>query len=94
MTFNFFSSKKAQGMSLNIIIVAVILIAILVIILILVGSKTKIFSKSLASCESKGPGARCITDSEECDGILHRIGTDCSTNENSVGSRCCVPVGG
>lgn len=98
MVFNFFHSRKAQGMSLNIIVVAVILIAILVIILIMVGSKTNIFSKSLASCESKGAGATCV-QSGACDGVVHRIGTDCqkrydANDPDTSGPICCVPVGG
>lgn len=102
MVNNFFPSKKAQGMSLNIIIVAVILIAILVIILIMVGSKTNIFGKSIASCESKGGGAHCIASVElgetpDCDGIVHKLGTDCGKRAEegeAEGPWCCVPVGG
>jgi len=100
MVFNLFPSRKAQGMSLNVVVIAVIAIAIIVVIIIIVASKTGMFSKAAASCEAKGGGARCMdADAEgaECDGILYRTGTDCVKRvetEGVAGPHCCVPMGG
>ncbi len=79
--------KKAQGMSLNIIIVAVIALVILVVLILSFTGKWKVFGKSTVACEGKGAGAQCLP---KCaDGFLTDRNTDCPSRiPNSV---CCVP---
>lgn len=102
MVFSFFNNKKAQGISINVIILIVLGIAVLVVLIIIVGSKTNLFGRTLSSCEQKGAGARCISEDNEelCDGTIHRYGTDCAKRYEeggeplSDGPLCCVPIGG
>ncbi len=91
---NFFYSKKAQGMSLNVIVIAVIVLVILVVLLVIFSSKIKIFGTSVSSCEQKGVGAKCIaateTEAKKCGGPVYRTGTNC----NDDNKWCCVSIGG
>lgn len=85
-------------MSIKVIVVAVLCLIILIVLLMIMGGKTKLFSKSVVSCEQKGPGAECIPESEadDCDGPVHRMGTDCkerADNGDARGPWCCVPIG-
>jgi hypothetical protein len=98
MVFSFFPSRKAQGMSLKVVIVAVIALVILIVLIFIMTGKVKLFSKTAASCESKGVGAKCIAEGEECNGPTHRFGTDCAERfekgDLDVGGPvCCVPIG-
>jgi hypothetical protein len=92
MVFSFF--KKAQGMSINVIIVAVIGLVVLVVLVLIMTGKTKIFSAATASCATKGAGAHCIATAEEknCDGSVYKSGTDCP-KINAGMPWCCVPIG-
>jgi hypothetical protein len=93
MSSFFFSSKKAQGMSLNVVVVAVIVLIILVVLIVMFSSKIKFFGTSTVSCANKGASAVCKSVPPGCgeDDLTHR-GTDCDKmNPPQV---CCVPFGG
>ena len=79
---SFFSIKKAQGMSLNVIIIAVIALLVLVVLIFIFMGKTKIFTRETASCTSRG--GECL---QSCaPGYLRQSGTDCPEGEI-----CCIP---
>jgi hypothetical protein len=84
---SFFSSRKAQGLSLNVIIIAVIAIVVLVVLIIIFTGKTRLFSQATTNCESKGGHCKpkCDPDTE-----VKQFGTDCASRENSPGSECCI----
>jgi hypothetical protein len=84
--FFFNSSKKAQGMSLNIVVVAVIAIVILVVLIIIFTGKTKLFSRTLASCEAKS--GTCKTACDPMGEISH-VGTDCVSDPDGK-TKCCA----
>jgi len=90
--FSSFHSRKAQGMSLNVIVIAVIVLVILVVLLVIFSGKIKFFSSTVSSCEQKGAGASCMTENEakSCQGPVYRTGTSC----NDANKVCCVPIGG
>jgi hypothetical protein len=84
MAFSFFNSKKAQGMSLNVIIIAVIAIIILVVLIFIFTGKTRLFSKTTTSCT--GRGGQCVQGTACQPGYIAHAGTDCDEKE-----KCCVP---
>ncbi len=85
-------SKKAQGLSLNVIILVVLGIAVLVVLIFIFVGKTKIFGQTSSSCEARGAGAGCIESGGACDGVIYRFGTDCG-KRNADEPHCCVPLG-
>ena len=90
-SLSFFSSKKAQGLTLKLAIPALIIV-VLIFILILYPRKT-ISKAELESCREKG-GITCIPADGDCpsDNMAYakKDNTDCI----SEGLRyCCVPIG-
>ncbi len=76
--FSLFHSKKAQGMSMNVIIVAVIAIVILVVLILIFTGKTKFFSKTTGDCSTKG--GQCL--SAPCpDGYITHSGGNCQSQQ-------------
>jgi hypothetical protein len=98
MVSSFFRSRKAQGLSLNVIIIAVIAIVVLLVLIFVFTGKVKIFGKTSENCESRGAGAKCVASEGAClDGVTYRFGTDCAkrkeAGESGVdGPVCCVPL--
>ena len=79
--------KKAQGLSLNVIIIAVIALVILVVLILSFTGKWKIFGKTTTACASKGSGAFY---KDKCpDGHLIDRNTDCASD--SLNKLCCIP---
>lgn len=92
---SFFSSRKAQGLSLNVIIIAVIAIVVLVILIIMLTGKTRLFGQATTNCESKG--GQCYSRACDPDTEVKQFGTDCAKRykegEQGVkGPNCCVPI--
>lgn len=58
------TNRKAQGLSLNVIIIAVIALLVLVVIVWIFSGKSSQFAKGVASCESKG--GTCYETETEC----------------------------
>jgi len=92
--------KKAQGISINVIIIAVIALIVLVVIAVVFTGRFTIFSRGVKSCEEKGgicvsynkayisAGATCA---ERTDGrTLSLPGTDCESRFGYGSSTCCV----
>jgi hypothetical protein len=94
-------NKKAQGMSMNIIVVAAIALLILIIIIAIFASRMGKFASTQDSCDGKGgtcgqstyvvgPPARSI-----CNANYVKVG-DCSEAESAnpaVKKACCVKLG-
>ncbi len=78
-------NKKAQGLSMNIIIIAAIALIVLVVLAVIFIGKAKSFSGSVGDCKQKG--GDCIPEDEACDGpVLGKM--DCP-EERPV---CCMNV--
>jgi hypothetical protein len=90
MSSSFFSFRKAQGMSLNVIVIAVLVLIIMVVLVVMFGSKVKFFGTSTVSCANKGAGAVCKATCSE-DELTHR-GTEC--DKLNPAQLCCVPFAG
>lgn len=75
-------NRKAQGLSLNIIIIAVIALIVLVVLVIIFTGKTRTLSKTVDSCDQRGGKceAKCPLSS------LKYTSLKCPS-----GTVCCVP---
>jgi len=76
-------------MSLNVVVVAVIAIVILVVLIIIFTGKTKLFSKTLASCEAKGGECKAACGMGE----ISHVGTDCASDPEGK-TKCCARIEG
>ncbi|MFC1723427.1 hypothetical protein ACFL0V_04780 [Nanoarchaeota archaeon] len=84
--------KKAQGMSLKIIIIAVIALIVLVVLIISFTGKYRIFGKSTVDCGNKG-GACAKVGTPECSRDTHLVygNTNCNQNDDDK-KDCCVKM--
>ena len=87
--FSLFYSRKAQGLSLKVIILAVLAIVVLVILIMMLTGKTKLFSKTSTECASRG--GTCMSESKCDNNYIMYSGTDCNENNKEY---CCVKVSG
>ena len=81
-------NKKAQGLSVSMIILIVLGLIIVGVLIFMIGGKVKLFGESTGSCVQKK--GTCM-DASSCDGAI--VGAlDCPTesNEDLV---CCVKYG-
>ena len=78
-------TRKAQGLSLNVIIIAALALVVLIILVLIFTGQTKIFTSGLASCTNKG--GKCANQfNRECpEGYANLAGTDCKPYD------CCIP---
>lgn len=96
------NSKKAQGMSLNVIVVAVIVLIILVVLVLIFSGKLKIFGSKTSEttsqydsnkCEVPGTNNECSSDSADCQskgGSYREIDggyADCQSSWKGI--QCC-----
>lgn len=90
--------KKAQGMSLNVIIIAALGLLVLVILAIIFTGKTGAFVRESDKCEVQG--GHCIAIKEDCVGQYQKVITAaCDLNGDSKfeftnDGFCCVSVAG
>lgn len=91
MNANNLFKKKAQGLSLTVIILAVLAIIVLVVVIAMFAGRIGIFGKELASCAGKG-GACYELECNKLTPPLPEIrGTDCEKlNPNKP--HCCLTV--
>ena len=83
--------KKAQGISINVIIVAAIALLVLVILSVIFIGKLGIFSTKVGDCENKG--GTCVLASEDCPEGSPFVLTDWTcpaVDEES--QKCCTKV--
>lgn len=93
-------SKKAQGMSLNVIIIAALGLLVLVVLAIIFTGRTGVFVRESDKCDIKG--GKCVATQADCSGIYDKVAwgaCDLSgdtkyhfSNEDSDGF-CCISVG-
>ena len=77
---SFFSfNKKAQGLSLNVIVIAVLALVVLVVMIIIFTSTTGTVSEDIQSC--RGPVFKCVSQSADCEEL--------KTFKCSTGEKCC-----
>ncbi len=86
--------KKAQGMSLNVIIIAVLGLLVLVILALVFTGRTGIFVKQVESCQGQ-----CVNTNADCTGTYAKVttgscpGPDAKPN-TADDQVCCVQVTG
>ena len=92
-------SKKAQGLSINMIIVAIIALLVLVIIAFIVTGKFNLFQKS-TTCQARDGTCLQQYAPEGCtsDEPIKVFTDDCYLVENDVTTdkkpgQCCIPIG-
>jgi hypothetical protein len=87
-------AKKAQGMSLNVIIVAAIALIILVVLVFIFTDRIRGFGSGLADCQSKGGFCEGNFNTKSCDSEKAPIlNTNCEDPEGpGARSICCVSV--
>ena len=76
---SFFSNKKAQGISLNVIVIAVLALVVLVVLIMIFTGTSGTVSQDIKSC--RGPVFECVSESADCDEVKS---FKCSTGE-----KCC-----
>ncbi|MFH1063796.1 MAG: hypothetical protein V1729_01810 [Candidatus Woesearchaeota archaeon] len=69
--------KKAQAMSLNVVVLAVLALIILIVLVLIFSGKLKIFSSGTSdtagqyksgNCESPATDNRCVSYADDCNG--------------------------
>ena len=90
-------NKKAQGISINVIIVAVIALLVLVVLMAIFGGQMGLWGQNLDETQSRTctgesgiQGAKIISDQQDC-------GEDFSTSfykftDVDPGYKCCIPT--
>lgn len=97
-------NRKAQGISLNVIIIAALGLLVLVVLAIIFTGRTGIFVKETDKCGTKyGTAGSCVASKDDCSGDYDKIqwgACDLSgdekyhyNNEDNDGY-CCVTVSG
>jgi hypothetical protein len=94
--------KKAQGISLEVIIIAALGLLVLVVLSIIFAGRSGMFVSQSDKCETKYRGT-CVATQDECAGQLQKVATDatCDLNgdqkfnfNNKDGDGwCCITVG-
>jgi flagellar basal body-associated protein FliL len=83
-----FNRKKAQGMSLNIIIIAAIGLLVLVILAVIFIGRIGTTTKSIDSCKGS-----CIDSADDCVGQYQKVTSDpCFASDGKTRTEqiCCV----
>ena len=83
--------KKAQGMSLNVIIIAILALLVLVVLAMIFTGRIGIFTKETKSCGTLGNNAVCVADASECGGADQKAMGSYACPEEGV---CCLNVAG
>ncbi len=85
--------KKAQGLSMNVIIIAALALLVLVILSVIFMSRTGMFISDSKNCEQLG--GRCVALTDECPAgyVAKSMGSmKCLKSDGSVDpdKKCCV----
>lgn len=77
-------SRKAQGLSMQVIIIAIICLIVLAVLIFIFVGKIGIWGKSVADCEAKGGECAnaCKPDEAKIAGIC----------PEEAGQFCCIPL--
>jgi len=85
------SMRKAQGMPLNTIILAALALVVLFTLLYAFTGQTKIFSKNIGGCLTKGGKCASSIDGKQCKDnypISIYVSDDCPQDPKNL---CCLP---
>ncbi|MFH1181925.1 MAG: hypothetical protein V1702_03120 [Candidatus Woesearchaeota archaeon] len=91
--------KKAQGMSINVIIIAIIVLIVLVILVMIFTGYFGGWTKSVATCQSQGgtcqtdPGQFCYNVMNPSQQISWLV-LEAACPDISTGKAFCCPAGG
>ncbi|MBS3114567.1 hypothetical protein J4448_05690 [Candidatus Woesearchaeota archaeon] len=81
-------TKKAQSMTINVIVVAALALIVLVVLVSIFSGRVRIFSQSLQDC-----GAKQGVCKEKCETNEALIkNTNCEEDKSSNKKSCCVQV--
>ena len=80
-------ARKAQGLSLNVIIIAAIALLVLVILAIIFIGRMGTTTKGIDACKGQ-----CIDETLECNEELGQYYQEDNTGECPEGQICCVGV--
>ena len=85
-------NKKAQGMSMNIIVVAAIALIILVVLIVIFVGRTGKFAGSIEECKGS-----CVSSIDQCQGDYQRIDRlgKCLMSDGEpdpTNTHCCITV--
>lgn len=83
--------KKAQGISLNVIIIAILALLVLVVLAMIFTGRIGIFTKETKSCATLGNNAVCVGDAGECGGQDQKVMGGYTCPEEGV---CCLNIAG
>jgi hypothetical protein len=82
--------KKAQGLSMNVIIIAALAILVLVILAVLFINQAGIFSSTANACEGSGGVCERGNPTDGCSSGIYNPALSCDT-ERYI---CCMKLGG
>ena len=91
-------TKKAQGLSMNVIAGTIIVLVVVIVLIIIFTGKLSIFSTIIGGCDSK-PGGKCVEATQcpgESDGNYYsqKTGFKCPEKEKVCCYSLCVASGG
>lgn len=85
-------SKKAQGISMNVIVIAIIALLVLVVLSVIFMTNTGVFVRGVVDCAQKG--GQCVSINEACPSnypteysMWKCLESDGTTNEDE---KCCI----
>ena len=81
-------SKKAQGLSLHVIIIAALALVVLVVLIMIFTGRMGSFTTNLNSCETKGGNCDTIKDRQCPPGSTDLPGFDCEDKNK----KCCITL--
>jgi hypothetical protein len=87
-------NRRAQGISVNVIIIAAIALVVMVILIALVLNTGSGINNSVSSCEAQ-EGSMCKDQFESCDaGYVNLPTRSCTTNTYTADNpgKCCIPI--
>lgn len=84
--------KKAQGISMNVIIIAALALLVLVVLSIIFLGRTSQWSSQTADCVSNGGSCEGAASCTAANGLQHYAPWDAKCAEN--GEICCIKLSG
>jgi len=85
--------KKAQGISMNVIVIAALALLVLVIVALITTGRLGIFSKEVSEC--KNQGGVCADEGVECgtpDTNVENYPTEYTGVSCGENRKCCLPI--
>lgn len=81
--------KRAQGLSMNLIVMAAIALLILVVLAIIFMGRMGVFGQQVAACKNQGGNCRSVCNTDE---VEYGPASDaCDTQTRGETPICCLP---